>query len=343
MSDLNAAAHGKLLVVKDLCTHFFLTEGIVRAVDGVNFTIHKGRTLGVVGESGCGKSVTARSIMNMIKLPGKTVGGQVIYHREEKGDAGSVIEEIDVLELRPMGNEMRRIRGGEFAMIFQEPRASLSPVHTVGTQIIEGMMIHLDIKADEARRRAIELLDRVSIPKPEERIDSYAHQLSGGMCQRAMISLALACQPALLIADEPTTALDVTTEAQILDLMRELQDMYDTAIMYITHNLAVVAEIAQDVMVMYMGKDVELAPVDDLFYDPRHPYTQALLQSIPRIDQEQDMLAVMRGTVPDPYALPKGCPFHPRCESRMPICSEDRIVPTVDVAPGHSVRCYLYV
>jgi peptide/nickel transport system ATP-binding protein len=280
--------------------------------------------------------------MNMIKLPGKTIGGQVIYHHEQKTSAGSVSEEIDVLELRPMGREMRSIRGGKFTMIFQEPRASLSPVHTVGTQIMEGMMLHLDIKADEARRRAIQLLDRVNIPKPEQRIDSYAHQLSGGMCQRAMIALSLACQPRLLIADEPTTALDVTTEAQILDLMRELQGTYDTAIMYITHNLAVVAEIAQDVMVMYMGKDVEMAPVDDLFFDPRHPYTRALLKSIPRIDEEKEMLAVMRGTVPDPYSLPKGCPFHPRCESRMPVCSEDRPVPTTTVAPGHRVRCYLY-
>jgi peptide/nickel transport system ATP-binding protein len=343
MSDLNAVADDRLLEVKDLCTHFFLTEGIVRAVDGVNFTIHKGRTLGVVGESGCGKSVTARSIMNMIKLPGKTVGGQVIYHREDKTGVDSTSEAIDILQLRPMGNEMRGIRGGEFTMIFQEPRASLSPVHTVGTQIMEGMMLHLEIKADEARRRAIQLLERVNIPKPEERIDAYAHQLSGGMCQRAMIALSLACQPRLLIADEPTTALDVTTEAQILDLMRELQGTYDTAIMYITHNLAVVAEIAQEVMVMYMGKDVEMAPVDDLFFNPQHPYTRALLRSIPRIDEEQEMLAVMRGTVPDPYALPKGCPFHPRCESRMPVCSADRPVPTVAVAPEHRVRCYLYV
>jgi peptide/nickel transport system ATP-binding protein len=343
MSDLITAADSKLLEVMDLRTHFFLTEGVVKAVDGVNFAIHKGRALGVVGESGCGKSVTARSIMNMIKLPGKTIGGRVIYHRDRREDAGSVTEEIDILKLRPMGPEMRRIRGGEFTMIFQEPRASLSPVHTVGTQIMEGMMLHLDINAAEAREQAIALLERVNIPKPEERIDAYAHQLSGGMCQRAMIALSLACKPRLLIADEPTTALDVTTEAQILNLMRELQQLYDTSIMYITHNLAVVAEIAQEVMVMYMGKDVELAPVDDLFFDPRHPYTRALLQSIPRIDEEQEMLAVMRGTVPDPYALPKGCPFHPRCESRMPVCSEDRPVPITEVSPGHSVRCYLYV
>ena len=341
MEPLSEPGIDLLVDVQNLQTYFYITEGIVRAVDGVNMSIGRGRALGVVGESGCGKSVTARSIMNMIRPPGRTIGGKVTYYRQRQGDH-SVVEPIDLLQIKPMGAEMRSIRGGEFAMIFQEPRASLSPVHTIGTQIIEGMMLHLDIKADEARRRAIELLDRVSIPMPEERIDAYPHQLSGGMCQRAMISLALACQPALLIADEPTTALDVTTEAQILDLMRELQHMYGTSIMYITHNLAVVAEIADDVMVMYMGRDVEYASVDDIFYDPKHPYTRALLESIPRIDVETEMLVVMRGTVPDPYALPKGCPFHPRCGSRMPICSRDQPVPSITVAPGHRVRCHLY-
>ena len=219
--------HNVLIEVKNLHTYFFLTEGIVRAVDGVNFTIERGRTMGVVGESGCGKSVTARSIMNMVRSPGRTVGGQVLYHRK-KGDAPTqgheVIEAIDLLQLPSMGEGMRSIRGGEFAMIFQEPRASLSPVHTIGTQIIEAIRLHLRMNDQEARKYAIEMLDRVNIPKPEEIIDAYPHQLSGGMCQRAMIALALACRPALLIADEPTTALDVTTEAQILDLMRELQE-----------------------------------------------------------------------------------------------------------------------
>jgi oligopeptide/dipeptide ABC transporter ATP-binding protein len=207
---------------------------------------------------------------------------------------------------------------------------------------MEGMMLHLEIDEAEARDRTIELLDSVNIPKPEERIDAYAHQLSGGMCQRAMIALALACRPTLLIADEPTTSLDVTTEAQILDLMRELQDSYDTAIMYITHNLAVIAEIAQEVLVMYMGKDVELASVDEIFFNPSHPYTKALLESIPRIDDEREMLAVMRGTVPDPYALPEGCPFHPRCGISQAVCSEKVKVPYVEVSPGHYVRCHAY-
>jgi peptide/nickel transport system ATP-binding protein len=237
---------------------------------------------------------------------------------------------------------MRAIRGGEFAMIFQEPRASLSPVHSIGTQIIEAIRLHRPISKEEARGHAIEMLRSVKIPRPEQIIDAYPHQLSGGMCQRAMIGLALACQPALLIADEPTTALDVTTEAQILDLMRELQADFSTAIMYITHNLAVVAEIARDVMVMYMGKDVEYAPVDAMFYDPKHPYTVALLSSIPRIDAERDMLATLPGTIPDPYALPTGCPFHPRCVSRMAVCSEQVEVPYIEVAPGHRVRCHLY-
>jgi peptide/nickel transport system ATP-binding protein len=329
-----------LIEVKDLRTHFFLTEGLVRAVDGVGFSIRRGQTVGVVGESGCGKSVTARSIMNMVRRPGRTVGGEVRYHRRR---AGGVSEEIiDLLTLDPMGDEMRAIRGGEFAMIFQEPRASLSPVHTIGTQIIEGIRLHRPLTKEQAREHGIAMLRSVKIPRPEQIIDSYPHQLSGGMCQRAMIALALACQPALLIADEPTTALDVTTEAQILELMRELQASFDTAIMYITHNLAVVAEIARDVMVMYMGKDVEFAPVDAMFHDPKHPYTVALLSSIPRIDIERDMLATMAGSVPDPYALPRGCPFHPRCPARLPVCSQEVEVPYIEVGAGHRVRCHLY-
>jgi peptide/nickel transport system ATP-binding protein len=241
-----------------------------------------------------------------------------------------------------MGEEMRAIRGGEFAMIFQEPRASFSPVHTIGSQIVEAILLHEQISKAEARQLAVQMLSAVKIPRPEQIVDAYPHQLSGGMCQRAMIALALACRPALLIADEPTTALDVTTEAQILDLMRELQSNFDTAILYITHNLAVVAEIAEAVMVMYMGKDVEYAPVDAIFYEPKHPYTVALLSSIPRIDVERDALAVLSGAVPDPYALPRGCPFHPRCASRLPICSEDVPVPYITVGAGHRVRCHLY-
>jgi oligopeptide/dipeptide ABC transporter ATP-binding protein len=241
-----------------------------------------------------------------------------------------------------MGGEMRSIRGGEFAMIFQEPRASFSPVHTIGTQIIEAIRLHEPLTEAQARQAAIDMLKQVKIARAEQIIDSYPHQLSGGMCQRAMIALALACRPALLIADEPTTALDVTTEAQILTLMRELQANMHTATMYITHNMAVVAEIAQEVMVMYMGRDVELAPVDAIFYEPKHPYTVALLNSIPRIDSSKEMLAVLPGSVPDPYALPRGCPFHPRCARRLPVCSQPVEVPYISVGPGHRVRCHLY-
>ncbi|MBX2998484.1 MAG: ABC transporter ATP-binding protein [Caldilineaceae bacterium] len=327
-----------LLEVDDLKTYFFLTEGIVRAVDGLGFRIQRGQTLGVVGESGCGKSVTARSIMNMVRRPGRNVGGRVLYNRHSA--RGS--EPVDLLALPPMGEEMRAIRGGEFSMIFQEPRASFSPVHTIGSQIIEAILLHEQASKAEARAYAIQMLASVKIPRPEQIVDAYPHQLSGGMCQRAMIALALACRPALLIADEPTTALDVTTEAQILDLMRELQANFDTAILYITHNLAVVAEIAEAVMVMYMGKDVEYAPVDAIFYNPKHPYTVALLSSIPRIDVERDDLTVLPGAVPDPYALPRGCPFHPRCTARLPICSEDVEVPYITVGAGHRVRCHLY-
>jgi len=336
------AASNALVEVKDLHTFFQLTEGTVRAVDGVSFTIRKAKTLGVLGESGCGKSVTARSIMNMIRKPGRIVAGQILYHRGRDDGANAVEELVDLAQLPPMGEQMRAIRGGEFAMIFQEPRASLSPVHTIGTQIVEAIVLHQALTQEEARERAIDMLRRVNIPIPEERIDSYPHQLSGGMCQRAMIALALSCQPVLLIADEPTTALDVTTEAQILDLMRALQESYHSAIMYITHNLAVLAEIADEVVVMYMGRDVEHASIEQVFENPLHPYTRALLRSIPRIDEDVEMLAVIRGRVPDPYAIPRGCPFHPRCSNHRAECSADVEVPVVTVSPGHRVRCHLY-
>jgi peptide/nickel transport system ATP-binding protein len=335
-----------LVDVQDLKTYFSLTEGVVHAVNGVSFSIKRGHVLGVVGESGCGKSVTARSIMNMIRPPGKTVGGKILYRRRLAGGPDSpskMTEDLDLLQLPPMGQTMRSIRGAEFAMIFQEPRASLSPVHTIGQQIMEGVILHTNVSQEEARDHVIELLRRVNIPKPEERIDAYPHQLSGGMCQRAMIATALACRPVLLIADEPTTALDVTTEAQILEMMKGLQQTYETAIMYITHDLAVIAEMAREVVVMYLGMDVEFGPVEDIFYDPRHPYTRALLESIPTLGKDVDMLTVIPGTVPDAYELPTGCFFHPRCKSRMPVCSrEDVPVPRVVVDPGHYVRCHLY-
>ncbi len=331
-----------LVEVKNLQTYFFLDEGTVHAVDGADFDIHRGETLGVVGESGCGKSVTARSILNIVPKPGKTVGGEILYHRKVKG----VKQTIDLTKMPPQSSEMRSIRGAEIAMVFQEPMTSLSPVHTVGNQIAEAIRLHQGLDAAAARELAIEMLTLVGMPLPNRTVDQYAHQLSGGMRQRAMIAMALSCHPSLLIADEPTTALDVTTEAQILTLMRRLQDELGMAIMYITHNLGVVAQMTEHVVVMYMGKIVEQADVDTLFYDPQHPYTRALLQSIPRLGQKtarrgagQRRLASIRGMVPDPYALPKGCPFHPRC-SQMVAGQCDQTEPQmIEVAPGHKVRC----
>jgi oligopeptide/dipeptide ABC transporter ATP-binding protein len=331
-----------LVEVKNLQTYFFLDEGTVRAVDGADFNIHRGETLGVVGESGCGKSVTARSILNIVPKPGKTVGGEILYHRKR----GGVEQTIDLTKMAPQSDEMRNIRGAEIAMVFQEPMTSLSPVHTIGNQISEAISLHQGLDQAASRKLVIEMLDLVGMPLPGRTIDQYAHQLSGGMRQRAMIAMALSCHPSLLIADEPTTALDVTTEAQILRLMRQLQDELGMAIMYITHNLGVIAQMTEHVVVMYMGKVVEEADVDTIFYNPQHPYTQALLQSIPRLGQktvrrvsERRRLASIRGMVPDPYALPKGCPFHPRC-SRMIAGQCDQLEPQmIEVAPGHKVRC----
>lgn len=327
-----------LVEVKNLKTYFYLDEGTVRAVDGADFVIRRGETLGVVGESGCGKSVTARSILNIVPKPGKTVEGEILYHRQVRGNA----QTLDLTKMPPQSNEMRSIRGAEIAMVFQEPMTSLSPVHTVGNQIIEAIRLHQGLDTVAARELTIEMLDLVGMPLPDRIIDQYAHQLSGGMRQRAMIAMALSCHPSLLIADEPTTALDVTTEAQILKLMRQLQDELGMAIMYITHNLGVVAQMTENVVVMYMGKVVESANVDTLFYNPQHPYTRALLQSIPRLGQrthEKRRLASIRGMVPDPYALPKGCAFHPRCSDMVPGVCDVEEPAMLEIAPGHKVRC----
>jgi len=332
-----------LVEIKNLKTYFFLDEGTVRAVDGVEFDIVRGKTLGVVGESGCGKSVTARSVLNIVPKPGKMIEGQILYHRRVNGNGREEI--IDLTKLRPQSDEMRNIRGAEIAMVFQEPMTSLSPVHTIGNQIMEVITLHQNVSKEEARKLTIEMLDFVGMPLPSRTVDQYSYELSGGMRQRAMIAMALSCHPSLLIADEPTTALDVTTEAQILKLMRRLQDELGMAIMYITHNLGVIAQMTESVVVMYMGKVVEQADVDTIFYEPAHPYTRALLQSIPRLGQQtrdRRRLASIRGMVPDPYALPKGCTFHPRCSARIPgVC--DRVEPqVVEIEPGHKVRCLLY-
>jgi len=335
-----------LLEIKGLKTHFHLDEGTVRAVEGVDLTLRRGGTLGVVGESGCGKTVTAYSILQLIESPGRIVAGEIIYHRQNGNrDEGSnlPIDLIDLTKLRPDGREMRAIRGGEIAMIFQEPMTAFSPVHTVGNQIIEMLQLHIPVNAAEARRQAIEMLGYVGIPKPEQRIDAYPFQLSGGMRQRAMIAMALVCRPNLLIADEPTTALDVTMQAQILELMLRLQKEMGMAIMLITHNLGVVAEICDEVAVMYLGEMVEQASVDALFHDPLHPYTQALLRSIPKLGASKGgRLDPITGAVPDPYNRPTGCPFHPRCAVAIEGKCATQPSPVFRKPDGRTVRCWQY-
>ncbi len=335
-----------LLEVENLRTHYFLDEGTVRAVDGVDFVIKRGQTLGVVGESGCGKSVTARSVLRIVPKPGRIVEGQITFHRQVRKDGGATTTElINLTALDPMGPVMRSLRGKEMTLVPQEPMASLSPVHTIGDQIGEAIILHQKVSKAEARAKTIEILDLVGFPQPKQRVDSYPHQLSGGLRQRAVIAMALSCHPSLLIADEPTTALDVTTEAQILKLMRSLQRDLGMAIMYITHNLGVVAQMTERVIVMYMGKVVEEADVDDIFHDAKHPYTASLLRSIPRLGiktSEQRRLETIRGTVPDPYSIPKGCPFHPRCIKRIAGVCDVREPANVEVGRGHKARCLLY-
>ena len=346
MAEKNNSNNNVLLEIKDLKTYFFLDEGTVRAVDGVDMEIRRGHTLGVVGESGCGKSITARSILRIVPKPGRIVEGEItLYRALETGEnqSCSLAEEVKLTDLDPMGAEIRSIRGCQIALVPQEPMMSLSPVHNLGNQIIETIVLHQNVTKAEARERAIEMLDRVGMPQPSHTIDRYPHELSGGMRQRGMIAMALSCHPSLLIADEPTTALDVTTEAQILQLMRRLQHELGMAIMYITHNLGVIAQMTEDVAVMYMGKVVEQANVDTVFHNPAHPYTQALLQSIPRVGQrtrDRQRLASIRGMVPDPYAIPKGCSFHPRCSAAIAGGCDQQDPPLVEVEPGHMVRCF---
>jgi oligopeptide/dipeptide ABC transporter ATP-binding protein len=353
MSDMtkNVAATGgvdALVELKGLRTYFHLAEGVVRAVDGVDLTIERGRTLGVVGESGCGKSITAHSIMRIVPSPGQIEEGEILFHRSVSGGDSFVREVIDLAQLKPNGTEIRSIRGNEISMVFQEPMTALSPVLSVGRQIMEAIILHQQVSKAEAREIATDILDRVKMPNPARIVDSYPFELSGGMRQRAVIAMALSCSPSLLIADEPTTALDVTTEAQILDLMRSLQDDFDMAIMYITHNLGVIAEMAERVAVMYLGKVVELAGVEKVFFEPKHPYTQGLLKSIPHLDdvvktdKTDRRLWTIKGVVPDPYTRLSGCPFHPRCPELIDgVCDRD-FPPIVQVEPGHVVTCHLY-
>lgn len=330
-----------LVEVEDLSVHFYLQEGTVRAVNGVSFTIRQGKTLGVIGESGSGKSVSAQAIMGILPMPpAKLESGRITMHIPENG-AG--FRSVTLTDLPIQGSDYRAIRGKEIGIIFQEPMTAFSPVHTIGNQIMESVLLHIPgINKKQAREQAIEILRRVGIPRAEKRVDAYPHQFSGGMRQRAMIAMALACNPKLVIADEPTTALDVTIEAQILELLKDLQSEFGMAIMYISHDLAVVGSMADEIMVMYLGLVMEHTSTDQLFNNPLHPYTQALLRSIPTIDGALDRLSTIKGAMPSPFAAHQGCPFFSRCEKRIPGQCDVVRPPLVEVEAGHKVRCVLY-
>ncbi len=314
-----------VLEVKNLETTFHTNAGPVRAVNNVSYKIERGQTLGIVGESGCGKSVTSYSLMRLIEKPGKITNGQVLLNGR------------DLLKLQE--NDMEEVRGGEMAMIFQEPMTALNPVLTIGYQMDEQIMKHKKCSPKESKERAIEMLRLVGIPSPEERYESYPHQLSGGMRQRAMIAMALSCDPTFLIADEPTTALDVTIQAQILELIQNLQEKFNMTVQFITHDLGVISEISDKVMVMYGGQTCEQADTQELFLNPRHPYTAALISSRPKFGERVRRLATIEGSVPAPYELPKGCPFVNRCTRAKADCTHHK-PPLNEIKPGHTVACF---
>ncbi len=317
-----------VLEVKNLKTYFHTNEGVIPAVDGVDFTLKKGKTLCVVGESGCGKSVTAFTVMRLIPMPpGKVESGEILYNGKNL--------------VKFTENEMRDIRGNEIAMIFQEPMTSLNPVYTIGNQIVEAIVLHQKVKPKEARQRAIKMLEKVGLPDAPKRVDEYPHQMSGGMKQRVMIAMALSCNPEVLIADEPTTALDVTIQAQILDLLKHLKETEGMSIMLITHDLAVVSEVADEVLVMYASKVVENAGVNEIFNAPKHPYTQGLIKAIPQLGNRVDRLNEIPGQVPKPQNYPKGCHFADRCPHVMDICRQ-KDPGMEEVSTGHLVSCFLY-
>lgn len=344
-----------LLEVSNLNTVFPTESGIVNAVNDVSFSIDRGKTVGIVGESGCGKSITGLSLLQLVPNPGKIINGEILFYRNE------LDKPLDIAKVSPQNKLMRDIRGNEIAIIFQEPMTSLNPVYTVGDQIAESILMHqehnrsffqrigLQTTTKRSRELAIEMLIRVGIPAPEQRFNEYPHQLSGGMRQRVMIAMALCCAPALLIADEPTTALDVTIQAQVLSLMQELQEEIGMAIMLITHDLGVIADMADEVVVMYAGRVVEKGNVEDIFYNPLHPYTRGLLSSIPALGgSQQDNLPSIPGTVPHPLDLPVGCSFQPRCSERIAACEQMPELVVVDTSKNsnikngeHAVRCWL--
>ncbi len=316
----------KLLSVENLKTHFFTDKGVVKAVDGVSFSVEPGKTLGIVGESGCGKSITSMSIMRLIDKPGRIVEGDIFF------------ENKNLVNLNQ--KEMRKIRGNDISMIFQEPMTSLNPVFKIGKQITEVLMLHQRIDKNEANKKAIEMLELVGIPRADQVVLDYPHQLSGGMRQRVMIAMALACQPKILIADEPTTALDVTIQAQILELMNDLKKKMNTAVILITHDLGVIANMADDVIVMYSGQVVEDAPVKELYANPIHPYTRGLLNSVPNLAEDKKRLDSVEGSVPNPLYLPEGCNFYPRCKYACEKCKTMK-PQLIEVKKGHKVSCLM--
>ena len=324
--------------VKDLKVHFQMNEGLLKAVDGVDLTVREGRTLGIVGESGCGKSVTNQALIGIVPHPG-VVTGQILLHKKR----GVALEKpIDIVKLPRNGKEIRSIRGGDIGMIFQEPMKAFSPVHTIANQLCEGIMLHVEPNKKKAWDIALHALEQVGVNNPRQRMNEYPHQLSGGMRQRAMIAMALSCNPAILIADEPTTALDVTMQAQVLKLMNDLKQKFNSAVIFITHDLGVIAEMSDDVAVMYLGRVVEYTDVDTLFHNPRHPYTIALLQSIPSVTRKaKSELEVIEGTVPYPMNMKPGCGFYSRCKKRVDGLCNVQDVPLVDIGNGHKVRCML--
>nr|WP_312856650.1 ABC transporter ATP-binding protein [Phytoactinopolyspora halotolerans] len=326
-----------ILEIRNLVTHFAGAEGTIRAVDDVTLTLERGSTLGIVGESGCGKSVTVRSILGLLPGQAQIVGGEILYRgRDERV--------VDLASLNPRGPEMRSVRGNEIAMIFQEPMAAFSPVYPIGRQIVEAVRIHTDKSKRDARSHVIEMLARVGVPQPERMVDRFPFELSGGLLQRAMIAMALSCRPSILIADEPTTALDVTVQGQVLTLLADLQREMEMSVILISHNMGVIAQAADVVAVMYMGRVVEQAPVWELFDNPQHPYTRALLESVPVIETEAELggrLRAVAGDVPNPYDVPSGCRFHPRCTAFMANMCERAEPVLVKVGDEHTAACFL--
>ncbi|KRG13251.1 hypothetical protein ACA30_16140 [Virgibacillus soli] len=323
-----------LLEVSNLNVHFPLEEGILEAVSGVDFKLKRKKTLGIVGESGSGKSVATKAILQIVESPGKIADGDILFRRDDQQK-----QIVNIAELNPRGKEIRAIRGGEIAVIFQEPMKAFSPIYTIGNQLVEAILLHITGDEKEAKKIAIDTLKKVGMSNPEQRMEQYPHELSGGMRQRAMIAMSLCCNPSILIADEPTTALDVTVQAQVLDLINQLKDNFNSAVIFITHDLGVIAEMSDEVAVMYLGKVVEYTDVDTLFFGALHPYTQGLLRSIPTVGKRDEPLDSIEGVVPIPINLPKGCGFYSRCQlAEDGLCNVVEI-PLVEVKDGHYVRC----